>query len=301
MRPERLGLLGAFLAIGLGFLMDWYGDGSRPEPRSPARPPISQRPFNDPSAVRETPAPKAAAVPDQARGPRRPLPPPSARDWEINIKPSGPKRSSTGTAFAVAPGQWLTARHVVHGCDKIGFVETGKRRAISVRGKAVEDPDADIAMVRFDRSQPPTLEMGVVPDIGDAGYHYGFPGVGKGRVSSTLLGRGNIRSQGFRGAGRQVLLWAETGREGVGPGSLGGISGGPTLDREGRLVGVAIASNTRRGRVTTIAPATIQRMFVAEHVPPGPQGGNGWTAAPSFPELERAGTVRQVYCQVDTR
>ena len=242
-------------------------------------------------------APQGHKVPLE-RTPRRPLPPPSLGDMKLRVEEREKIQSGVGTAFVVSRGYWLTARHVVEGCDRLGFV-VDRRHVTPIRDAAVSHPDADIALVHADAGRSPALSLGPLPDIGDAGYHYGFPGTGKGRVSSTLLGRGDLRSASLRGVGRLVLVWAETGREGVAPGSLGGISGGPTLDASGRLVGIAIASNTRRGRVSTVAPRTIQQMLSAEKVPVETMQQTGWTAAPSFSELERAGTVRQLYCKVN--
>jgi hypothetical protein len=58
-----------------------------------------------------------------------------------------------------------------------------------------------------------------------------------------------------------VLVWAELGRtEGL-KGTLGGLSGAPALDVEGRVVGVTIAEAPRRGRIYTTAPETVQRLI----------------------------------------
>lgn len=233
------------------------------------------------------------------RTPRRPLPPPGPGDPKFRIKEREKIQSGVGTAFVVSPGYWLTARHVVEGCDGLGFVVDG-RYVTPIKGDTMEHPDADIALVYADAGRSPALFLGPLPDIGDAGYHYGFPGTGKGRVNSTLLGRGNLHSRSLRGIGRLVLVWAETGREGVGPGSLGGISGGPTLDALGRLVGIAIASNTRRGRVSTVAPRTIQQMLNSGKVLAEDEAQTKWVNAPSFSELEQIGTVRQLYCKVNS-
>lgn len=280
--PEKLGILGAVAAFVLAGLFEWGGDLLQPAPEDrPGRP-----------------AYEAPPVQDAGRTPRRPLPAPSRSDIRLQLEEREKIQSGVGTAFVVSRDYWLTARHVVEGCDRLGFV-VDRRRVTPIRDAAVSHPDADIALVHADAGRSPALSLGPLPDIGDAGYHYGFPGTGKGRVSSTLLGRGDLRSASLRGVGRLVLVWAETGREGVAPGSLGGISGGPTLDASGRLVGIAIASNTRRGRVSTVAPRTIQQMLSSEKVPVENMQQTGWTAAPSFSELERAGTVRQLYCKVN--
>jgi serine protease Do len=281
--PEKLGILGAVAAIVLAGLFEWGGDLMQPAPEA----------FPDRSGYV---APPVRDLPP-GRTPRRPLPPPSLYDIKLRIEEREKIGSGVGTAFVVSPDYWLTARHVVEGCDRLGFV-VDRQHVVPIKSDAVWHPDADIALVRADAGRSPALTLGPLPDIGDVGYHYGFPGTGKGRVSSALLGRGELHGKSLRGVGRLVLVWAETGREGVAPGSLGGISGGPTLDASGRLVGIAIASNTRRGRVSTVAPRTIQQMLNSGKVPVQEARQAGWAGAPSFSELERTGTVRQLYCKV---
>mgnify|MGYP003669241319 CR=1 FL=1 len=286
--PDKLGILGAVAAFVLAALFEWGGDQLQPAPDAPpARPRYEAPPL----------APEAQLAPGRTL--RRPLPPPGPGDLRLQVAERQKIQSGVGTAFVISPGYWLTARHVVEGCDRLGFV-VDRRHVVPIRDGALQHPDADIALVHADAGRSPALSLGPLPQIGDVGYHYGFPGTGKGRVASTLLGRGDLRSNALRGLGRLVLVWAETGREGVAPGSLGGISGGPTLDAAGRLVGVAITSNTRRGRVSTVAPRTIEHMLASGKVPVDGAARAAWAAAPSFAELERIGTVRQLYCKVNS-
>jgi serine protease Do len=56
-----------------------------------------------------------------------------------------------------------------------------------------------------------------------------------------------------------VLVWAETGRTDGLKGTLGGLSGAPALDDQGRVVGVTIAEAPRRGRIYTTSPETTAR------------------------------------------
>lgn len=326
MRPDRLGLLGAFLALALGFLMNSHEDGGarRPAPVSPV--PVGEAPVPSPAPPKlqdvfpapAKPAPRveppeampqprvAEAAPEvpatvppplPVRSPRRPSPVPDPSDWRVRMDGSEKHGNVSGTAFAVAPDAWITARHVVEDCRRVGFLDRAKKRLYPVKGAALEDPDADIALVRFDANGSPTLHLGRIPEPGATGYHYGYPGVGKGRVTSTLIGRARISGKGFRGSGAYGYAWAETRREGVGEGSLGGISGGPTLDASGRLVGVAIGGSPRRGRVISTAPWTIQHMIDIGDVASGSAAGSPWSVAPSFDEMEKAGTVRQIYCK----
>ena len=50
---------------------------------------------------------------------------------------------------------------------------------------------------------------------------------------------------------------ADAGRSRGLAGTLSGLSGGPALDREGRVIAVTIAEAPRRGRIYTTAPDTL--------------------------------------------
>ena len=54
-----------------------------------------------------------------------------------------------------------------------------------------------------------------------------------------------VRGRGART--EPVLVWAETGRTDGLKGTLGGLSGAPALDAQGRVMGVTIAEAPRRG------------------------------------------------------
>ncbi|WP_193184104.1 S1 family peptidase [Nisaea sediminum] len=265
----------------------------RPDPEPVAPSPVAPPPGVPPAPSVALPLPKPAVPPSAARL----LQPPSDWDRAVRIDYTQRPRSSTGTAFAVGDGRWLTARHVVEGCDLLAFID-GRHMSEKVKPDRVQYPYADIAMVRAEQTRPPAVTLGSLPKVGDEGYHYGFPGVGKGRVVSTLLGRVRIRARSIQGVGRFALEWAEVRREGPGDGSLGGISGGPTLDASGRLVGIAIAGNPRRGRVTTVAPSTIRELLRDNGVVVRLEERGRWSSAPTFTELEHQGTVRQIYCHV---
>src|SRR5690606_17415799 len=101
-----------------------------------------------------------------------PLPPPSRRDPVVEIE-LGAKQNSTGTAFAVAPGVWMTARHVADGCDRVGIV-IGPRKAAR-GGEVLVHANADLALFRAQVRAAPVAIGGDDLRIGQAGYHFGFP------------------------------------------------------------------------------------------------------------------------------
>ena len=58
-----------------------------------------------------------------------------------------------------------------------------------------------------------------------------------------------------------MVAWAELRRHPDGLDALGGLSGGPVLDRDGEAVGVTIATSRRRGRVFTTAPRSVREVL----------------------------------------
>ena len=58
------------------------------------------------------------------------LPPPSVYDPEILVE-VGPQSSGLGSAFAISPdGWWITARHVVDACSRVGIIHQGALVAV---------------------------------------------------------------------------------------------------------------------------------------------------------------------------
>ena len=164
--------------------------------------------------------------------------------------------SETGTAFSIAQsGVWLTARHVVQDCRQVAvIVAAGRGVAAEVR----LDPDTDIAVL-LTRGGSPPLPMATEAPASDGAlaFHPGFPRGSAGEVASRYLGQQTLRGRGRAGRDQPVLSWAEVGRtEGL-SGSLAGLSGAPTLDVAGRVVGVTLSETPRRGKIYSTTPASL--------------------------------------------
>lgn len=227
------------------------------------------------------------------------LPSASTLDSEVLVE-VGPVTEGAGTAFPVsADGWWLTARHVVDSCPKVGIMVGG--------GSAIQVLDtkmaigADLALIKTIRGPPP-LGWNFREDtlrVGQIAYHFGFPQGAPGEAASRLIGRERLLARGRYHVDEPILAWAEIGRSHNRQGSLGGISGGPAISADGLVIGVTLAESVRRGRIYTAAPQTVAELLKSTGV-----GATGKAVTPLTPQnyglqndkLRQALRVAQVVC-----
>jgi hypothetical protein len=210
------------------------------------------------------PPPEVAAPPAPGRSGSRALPPPSPFDPSIIVDApaAGP---GAGTAFSVSPGGiWLTARHVVEGCARTAIVvAAGQGVAAEVR----IDPAAETAVL-ITQGGAPALPMAPRATLrrGMTAFHPGFPGGQPGEVASRLIRREILVLRGRRTRRESVLAWARADLGSPARLSLAGLSGGPAMDIQGRVIGVTIAQSRRRGRVYTTTPGALRAALARAHV-----------------------------------
>jgi len=152
--------LATLLALAYGAASLFDGDERREVRRPPVTPPAPALPPGAPVVLVEVPA----------------------------------KRSAVGTAFAIADGWWLTARHVVDQCEVAGIV-TAAKKGVRVR-RTILHPSADLALLAAGL-RPDTLPLRMaVPDRGSDGFSIGYPQGRRGEVHASLLGHVRLRSRG---------------------------------------------------------------------------------------------------------
>lgn len=207
-----------------------------------------RRPSIEPSAESQylpRPAPR--------RGPG--LPPPSEDDPVVFVEPERKRGTSVGTAFAMhEDGLWVTARHVVSDCERLALRGRSGWDGVEV---AWLHPRADMAIVRSQGAPAHLALSRNAVNLEQDGYAVGYPQARPGAVHGHLLGRTRMRSPGLFSGVSSTLAWAEVDRQPALSGSLGGISGGPLLDEDGRVIGVIVAEVPRRGRFETLAPEVL--------------------------------------------
>ncbi len=192
------------------------------------------------------------AAPDEnTAGPN--LRAPSAFDPLIIVEAGPQGAAGSGTAFAIDDGVWLTAQHVVAGCGRVGLAHNDNR-VTWAKTRVLIGADAALIFANLRGAPLPMTDSTEGFYVGQAGYHVGYPQGQPGEISSQLLGREVLVTRGSVHRREPVLAWAETARTTNLYGSLGGLSGGPALNRNGVVIGVTVAENPRRGRVYTTAP-----------------------------------------------
>jgi S1-C subfamily serine protease len=193
-------------------------------------------------------------------------------DPAVVVKVRPRRGDDAGTAFSINDsGVWLTARHVVEHCARAAIM-VNETEGVEAKVRLAPRGEAAV-LITADGSPALPLASGPLRR-GEYGYEAGFPRGRPGEVASRLLGRGmlSLRGRGVRNV--PVLIWAEVGRtEGL-RGALTGMSGAPAMDREGRVVGVAVAESPRRGRLYTTTPEAIAAALIAAraHRAPGAAG-----------------------------
>jgi serine protease Do len=222
--------------------------------------------YGGPPSVRDAPAPVQA--------PRR-LPPAQAFDTAIAVDVPSGARPGTGTAFSVSSGGvWLTARHVVEGCARAAIiVGAGQGVAAEVR----IDPRGETAVL-ITQGGAPSLPMAPRENVrrGMIAFHAGFPHGRPGEVASRLLRRQTLVLRGRRTRREQVLTWEETSDIDPSRRNLAGLSGAPTLDGAGQVIGVTIAQSRHHGWIYTTTPGALRAALARAHIEPA----TGAKAAP---------------------
>ena len=186
---------------------------------------------------------------------------PIPRFGRIKRKVGKPK-TSVGSAIAVSDnGLWLTSKHVVDSCKQI-LIQPGLQngQAASIKPTLILfHPIADVAIISAAKTDYNRLAFRIRKEDHQTrdGYHIGFPRGRPGALHSRLIGQMKIRRGRIRKHTENMLVWAEYSRIPDFSGSIGGMSGGATIDNTGSLIGINSAASVRRGRILTSRSATL--------------------------------------------
>ena len=183
----------------------------------------------------------------------------SLRDLYDKLHEGGGARRGVGSGFIIHPDGWiLTNAHVVEGADKV-VAEVGERNARVPARVVGIDSETDLALVKIDTDRPlPFLRLGDSDQLQAAqwvvaiGCPFGLDhSVSLGIVSHT--GRTDISPVGRPGTYDFIQTDAS-----INPGS----SGGPLLDLNGSVVGIAAAVNATGHGIAFAIPVNMAKTVI---------------------------------------
>lgn len=191
----------------------------------------------------------------------------TSASFAVDLRFQSDGDAAQGTAFKIADGVWLTARHVAISCKAMNIessetslpVERWVLNAQSDIALLLTQPDIGIGALSFSPRPPETGEVGLM---------HGYPKNQAFDLKQRYLGERSLRVPG-RGkkAKQKVSYWAEIKRyPRSAPTDLGGASGAPVLDATGGIIGLHIASIPRRGRTFSVPPGLLKAFVQSEGV-----------------------------------
>lgn len=195
--------------------------------------------------------------------------PPTRFAHTISVDPVvGPGAPETATAFAVsAGGRWITASRPLARCAKAAIL-LGGGQALEAKIAARSGETVLLAT----QGAPTALPLAPPRSVatGERGFAVGWSEGGPGEIALKLVGRAELVSQGHGRTREPVLAWALVGRTHGLRGPLDGLDGGPVLDAQGRVVGVLLKQERRRGRFYTTTPERLAALLPKGESEPAP-------------------------------
>ncbi|CAA9481304.1 MAG: hypothetical protein AVDCRST_MAG69-792 [uncultured Solirubrobacteraceae bacterium] len=208
----------------------------------------------------------SADVPAPPRGIVRDPDVRAARASVVRVLGTACGRATSGSGWVAERGIVVTNAHVVAGQRETQVQLSGEGRLFDAVAVGIDRRD-DIAVLRVAGLDAPALRMAGDVDAGTAVVMLGFPGNGAYRARPARLGATRTlfaRGQSGRALSpRSVTLF----RAGVRPGN----SGGPLVDRSGRVTATVFAARVeRRSRTGFAVPnQTVRRVLARPDRPTG--------------------------------
>ena len=167
------------------------------------------------------------------------------------------KSGYTGTAFKVGEDLWITARHVIHHCKK-AYVKpnlTSTEDDYILIDNTFLHPRSDMAAFRYSNlakpfNVPTLLDSEYKKLLGKSAFVIGYPNGLQGNLYVNFLEKARLESRDYEII-EPVLVWNIKHKRPHTLTSVGGISGGPLINKDSKVIGSLIAEQIRRGTVIT--------------------------------------------------
>lgn len=247
-RAARAVLAGAALALATGGC-GVVDDPPEEQPRPPL--PALVEPASGPGALAGGEVPTPAADSAERR----------ARRLTVRVRNVGCEGLAVGSGWALTHNLLVTNRHVLAGADRLEL-NTWDGRDLRVATANVGRL-GDLGIVRVAGRLPEVGALGAGVASGDRVTAVGYPLGGELRLTAGVV-VDLVDGSRFAIPGRVIRLTAA-----VRPGS----SGGPLLDRSGRIVGVVFAREIATSLALAIPVATLKALVRSGDLEPVPGCG----------------------------
>ena len=153
----------------------------------------------------------------------------------------------TGSAFKVDKNLWITARHVINDCNAVFVSISNKKEKTNYEliKEVFIHPRSDMAAFYFSNSG----DYFDVPNYADKDYRsfvrkkafsIGYPGGNPGNIQLGYLGKASLKNEMYKII-EPIFVWNILDKMPNDLFSVGGISGGPLLNKNANLIGVMFA------------------------------------------------------------
>lgn len=196
----------------------------------------------------------------------------------LAMQDSGGQPLSLGSGFFVADGIVATNAHVVRGASSGQVKIVGQKNTYSLSGIVAIDTKADLVLLKVANAHAHELALGDSNElqVGDVVYAIGNPEGLEGTFSQGIV-------SGIREAGSDRLLQITAP---ISPGS----SGGPIIDSQGQVVGVAVATFTEGQNLNFAIPSSYLSELLKHVGEPRPLSAEKELQGDSAPSANVPGT-----------
>ena len=161
----------------------------------------------------------------------------------------------SGSAFKIDSNLWITARHVINECNAVYVIDQNLNQSYSLISEVFIHPKSDMAAFYFSNDSdyfdlPYYADKGYKSFLRTSAFSLGYPNGKPGNMHLRYLGKASLKNENYNLI-EPVFVWSILAKKPNNLDSVGGISGGPLLNKKGKVIGVLVSEQLRRGTVST--------------------------------------------------